>query len=125
MQQYLLQDPENPSRGWGVFGEIAKSDGNPNTLDWSTYVGVGGSSLIPGGPDDRFGVAYFRYGVSEDLKEELAPIVALGDQSGVEVFYNIAVTQWLRISADVQFITPALSDFPDSTYAGIGTYVRC
>jgi len=124
MQQYLIQDSENPSRGWGVFAEMTKSDGNPNTLEWSTYVGLGGSSMIPGRPDDKFGIAYFRYGLSEDLKEELAPFGALQDESGFEVFYNVAVTPWFRITADVQFVTPAVGDFPDTTYVGIGTYVK-
>jgi len=124
MQQYPVQDPSNSARGWGVFAEIAKADGNPNTLEWSTYVGVGGNSLIPGRPADRFGLAYFRYGVSNDLKTELAPVFHLRDESGVEIFYNVAVTPWFRITGDLQFIRPASGDFSDSIYVGFGTYVR-
>lgn len=124
MQQYLIQDPNHPGRGWGVFAEITKADGNPNTLEWSTYVGVGGSSLFPFRPDDRFGVAYFRYGVSKDLKLELAPIFPLTDESGVELFYNAAVTPWFRVTANLQFIRPASASFPSSIYAGIGTAIR-
>lgn len=124
MQQYLVQDPSNPARGWGVFAEVGKADGNPNTLQWTTYAGIGGSSLIPGRPDDRFGIAYFHYGASEALKEELSPIFNLTDESGVEAFYNVAVTPWLRITADIQFIRPASADFPDDTYAGVSTYVK-
>jgi Carbohydrate-selective porin, OprB family len=59
-QQYLVQDPGNPTRGWGVFGEIGTGDGNPNVVEWDAYLGVGGSSLIPGRPDDSFGVAVFQ-----------------------------------------------------------------
>jgi porin len=124
MQQYLIQDSVNPARGWGVFAEYGKSDGNPNTLDWSAYVGLGGSSLIPGRPDDRFGAAYFRYAVSDPLKTTLAPVFNLRDQSGVELFYNLAVTQWFRVTGNIQFIRPASGDFPNSIYAGLGTYVR-
>jgi porin len=39
MQQYLIQDLGNPARGWGMFGELAKGDANPNLLDWSVYGG--------------------------------------------------------------------------------------
>ncbi len=124
MQQYLVQDPTNPARGWGVFGEITKADGNPNTLLWSTYVGVGGSSLIPGRPDDRFGLAYFRYGASGVLKDELAPIFNLTDESGVEAFYNVAVTPWFRVFGNLQFIRPASGDFPKAVYTGLGSYVK-
>ena len=123
-QQYLVQDPTNPARGWGVFGEIAKADGNPNPEEWMGYFGVGGSSLIPGRPDDRFGVAYFHFGISNDLKNEVSPVFNLRDTSGVEIFYNVAVTPWLRIAGNLQFIKPANGDRPDSIYAGLGTYVR-
>lgn len=123
-QQYLVQDPANPARGWGVFGEIARADGNPNTLKWSTYVGIGGNSLIPGRPDDRFGVAYFHYGVSPLLKSEIAPVFPLTNESGVEIFYDVAVTKWFRVAADVQFIRPASASFPRSTYAGLRTYIN-
>jgi porin len=124
MHQYLIHDPNTSGRGWGVFGEITKADGNPNTLQWSTYFGVGGSSLIPSRPDDRFGVAYFRYGMSNDLKNDLAPIFDLTDESGLELFYNVAVTPWLRVTADLQFVRPATGSDPGSIYAGLGTNVR-
>ena len=75
-------------------------------------------------PGDRFGIAYFRYGVSNDLKTELAPVFNLMDESGVEIFYNVAVTPWFRITGDLQFVRPALGDFSSAIYAGLGTYVR-
>jgi porin len=123
-QRYLVQDAGNPARGWGVFGEIAKADGNPNYHDWSTYFGIGDSSLIPGRPDDRFGVAYFHFSFSSDLKDELVPLFRLRDQSGVEVFYNVAVTPWFHVSGNVQFIRPGAGRFPDAIYAGLSSYVR-
>jgi porin len=107
VQQYLFQDPTNPTRGWGVFGEIAKADGNPNYHDWSAYAGIGGSSLLPGRPDDRFGVAYFNFGFSNVLKEEISPIIQLRAQSGVEVFYDVAVTPWFRVAATYSSSGPA------------------
>jgi porin len=123
-QQYLVQDPSNPARGWGVFGEIDKGDGNPNLMEWTGFIGRGGSSLIPGRPDDRFGIAYFRLGVSNALKDELAPIFKLKDESGVEVFYNFAVTPWFRITGDVQFIRPGSANSPRSIFVGLGSYIR-
>ena len=61
---------------------------------------------------DRFGIAFFRYGVSKDLKTELAPIFPLTDESGV------------GISGNLQFIRPASAAFPSAIYAGLGSYVR-
>ena len=39
MQQYLVQDSGNPTRGWGVFGALTKSDANPTPLGLSFLVG--------------------------------------------------------------------------------------
>lgn len=124
MQQYLIVDPSHPGRGWGIFGEITTADGNPNPLQWSTHFGVGGSSLIPGRPDDRFGVGYFHFGYSDVLKNEIAPVFNLANSWGIEAFYNVAVTPWFRVTGNLQFIRPSNGDRPDSIYAGIGTYVR-
>ena len=124
VDQFLFQSSTNPGVGWGVFGEFGISDGNPNPLDWVGYVGLGGNSFIPGRELDRFGVAYFHYGISEDLKEGLAPILDLDDESGVEVFYNFAATPWLRITGDLQVIDPGLGDFADEIFAGISTSIR-
>jgi porin len=123
-QQYIFQDRSNPTRGWGLFGEITAADGNPNTLQWSGYLGLGGSSLIPGRPTDRFGVAVFRYGASRDLKRELAAVFKLDDEAGAEAFYNVAVTPWLRITADIQYVDPASGAFPHDVFAGVGTSVK-
>jgi len=123
-QQYLVQDPSNPARGWGIFGDIAKSDGNPNLVDWAGYIGVGGSSLIPGRPDDRFGIGYYRLGLSNALQDELAPFIDLRDEWGVEAFYNVAITPWFRVTADLQYIRPSSAASPDAFSAGISSYIR-
>lgn len=110
-QQYLFQDASDPRRGWGVFGQIAVSDGNPNPVGWSGFIGLGGTGLLSSRPDDSFGIAYFYDGFSEDLKDALGAVgFDLGDESGVEAFYNIAATPWLNLSADVQAIQPGDGD---------------
>jgi porin len=110
-QQYLVQDPADPRVGWGVFGQIAVSDGNPNPMQWSGYIGVGGTSFIADRPDDRFGIAYFYDGLSGDLKDGLDALsIDLGDEQGIEAFYNYAATPWLRLTANAQVIDPSLSD---------------
>ncbi len=123
-QQYVVQDPANSARGWGVFGEIDKGDGNPNLMEWTAFLGIGGSSFIPGRPDDRFGIAYFHLGVSQALKDELAPFFKVKNESGVEAFYNVAVTPWFRIIGNLQFIEPASGGVAKSIYMGLGTHVR-
>jgi porin len=124
MQQYLFQDPVNPRRGWGIFGEIGISDGNPDPIAWSGYIGLGGTSLIPDRELDRFGVAYFKYGFSDHLKAGLSPVFNLDNESGVEVFYNWAAMPWLHVTGDIQFIDPGTGDFPKDVFAGVGTTIK-
>lgn len=123
-QQYLYQDPVEQNRGWGLFGEINLADGNPNVLEWSMNIGIAGSGLFPSRPDDRFGIGYFYTGTSKDLQDELEPVFDLGDESGFEMFYNVAVTPWFRVTADLQVVDPGVGDFGDAVFAGIGTYVK-
>ena len=50
----------------------------------------------------------FYAGYSNELKQHLTPLVTLGDEYGVEVFYNFAITKWSRLTADAQVISPAI-----------------
>jgi len=122
MQQYLVQDSGNPARGWGLFGAFTKSDANPTPLGVSFLLGVGGNSLLPNRPDDRFGVSYSRFGMSEVLKRAIFPL--LRDEWLIEGFYNISITQWFRNTADLQYVRPATEEFPDGLFAGLQTYIK-
>ena len=42
------------------------------------------------------------------LKHHLYPLITLGDEYGVEMFYNFAITKWFRVTADLQVIAPAI-----------------
>ncbi|MEM7444112.1 MAG: carbohydrate porin [Pseudomonadota bacterium] len=126
-QQYLWQDPENPGNGWGIFGQLAFSDGNPTPVQSSAILGVGGNSMIPGRSDDRWGIAYFRYDLSNDLLDALAEPPfneILGPEEGIEAYYNFAVTPWLRVTADLQWINAFPGESEDAIFAGLRTQVR-
>jgi porin len=124
-QQYLVQSAANPAVGWGVFGEVALSDGNPNILYWSAYLGLGGSSFISSrAEEDRFGIAYFYITPGDDLKDGLEGIMNLDAESGVEMFYRVGLTPWLDVTGDLQIIDPASGDFGDAVFAGVRTNVR-
>jgi porin len=107
-EQTLWQNAADPTKAWGLFGQVAFSDGNPNSIKWAALGGVGGTGVIPGRPSDRFGVGAFYYGYSNELKQHLDPVIKLRDEYGVEAFYNVAVTKWFRLTADVQVISPAI-----------------
>lgn len=123
-QQYLWQDPGNPARGWGVFGQFAVSDGNPTFLDRSALLGLSGSSPVAGRPRDRFGIGWFRYSLSDDLVDFLAAGLPLRDETGIEAFYRWAVGPNLGVLLDVQRVRPVTADAGPITTWTLGASVR-
>lgn len=119
--QYLYQSKENPKEGVGLFGQFGISDGNPNPLHWSGFVGVSGTGLIPSRSRDNWGFGYYYDAFSEDLKN--ATVQKMRNEQGWEAFYNFAVTPWLALGADVQIINPALAA-QTAVFAGLRTVIR-
>ena len=72
--QQLYRAPGNAAEGFGLFGQLGVSDGNPNGLRWSLLAGIGGKGLIPGRSNDNWGIGYYYDSFSQDLKDALAPI---------------------------------------------------
>ena len=107
-EQTLWQSQDDPTNSYGLFGQTGFSDGNPNALQWSALGGIGGTGLLPGRTNDKFGVGFFYYGYSNELKQHLDPLITLGDEYGGELFYNFAVTRWFLLTADVQVLAPAV-----------------
>ena len=126
-QQYLWQNPVDPSKGWGLFGQVGLSDGNPNPVQSSVFVGIGGDSMIPGRTDDRWGIAYFRYNWSDDLRDAISepPFnIAIGPEEGVEAYYNFAVTPWFRVTGNLQWIDDLTVQSDDAWFAGFRVQVK-
>jgi porin len=110
----FYQNPENPALGWGLFLKAAIADGNPNPIQSSVIIGLGGKNLFKNRPYDSFGLGYYYYNFSNDLEESLDPLerlgITFGDEQAIELFYNFAVSPWFILGADLQYIKPARSD---------------
>lgn len=126
-QQYLVGSPGGKEGAWGIFGQIGRSDGNPTPLDWFGLIGIGGRGLIPGRGDDEFGAGFFYLSLSDDLVDGLREIgktiddesLFLEDEAGVEVFYDAALTGWLRFGVDVQVVDPHEEDKDTAVIGGV------
>jgi porin len=111
--QFLYENPQNPKDRWGMFFKGAIADGNPNIISYSIQAGLGGAA--PWRSQDSFGLGYFYYGFSGALKETFRPILTLGDEQGLEMYYKAALTPWLNLTGDLQIISPAIKS-ADTVY---------
>ncbi len=117
-QQYLAQDPSG--KGWGIFGQISGSDGNPNPVQASALLGVGGDATFFGRTEDRWGVGGFYYNFSGDLKDGLADLGSgLRDEYGVEAFYEAEISPNFRLGADTQVIRPGTPGTETAIFVGV------
>jgi porin len=128
IDQYLYQRPDNPKIGWGLFGYCCFSDANPNPISFFAHGGIGGTSPIPRRQKDNFGIGYYYLAISHDLEQTLQPFtrlpvigpkLQLRDEQGVEMFYNLALTGWMKFAADLQIVRPGLARAPTATIFGI------
>jgi porin len=117
-QQFIWQNPNVPGAGWGIFGQIGKSDGNPTPLDWSGFIGIAGN-LSASRPADKFGVAYFQQSFSNVLEDALSPVINLSDEKGVETFYTAQLGKTFRLTGNVQIVDPATAGKSTAVVLGI------
>jgi porin len=80
-------------------------DANPNPLHWIVSCGIGGNSPLRGREADRFGIGWY-YGVASP---ELGPFFNPNNGTGMEMFYNMAVTRWFQLTPDLQIINGGIS----------------
>lgn len=104
--QALWVSPDDPKRMWGLWGKFGIGDNNPNPVHWTASAGFAGASPIAGRNLDTFGIGYYYLGISSELKKTARPVTPLGNEQGVEIYYNARVTPWFQVTPDVQIIDP-------------------
>ncbi len=115
--QYLGVYPEAPGKGWGIFGQVYISNGDPTFLDRSAMLGISGNPRFR--PQDRFGAAWFRYSITNGLVRPLDQRLALQDEEGVEYFYTLGLSDNFEVTANVQVIDSAVSARDTGIMAGL------
>ncbi len=117
--QALWVDEQREKRNWGVFGQFGIADGNPNPVRFVANGGVGGVSMLPGRKYDTFGVGYFYLGLSDNFKALSRPILPQQDEYGVELFYNVAITPWARLTTNLQIARPSTIGYDTAIIPGL------
>ena len=89
--QYLYQDEQNPTRGFGIFFRAGVS--NPRTSAFQQFYsfGFGGKGIIPTRDKDQLGIGYYYLKLSGDIPEGLRRRLSLDREQGTELFYNVEV----------------------------------
>jgi porin len=118
--QYLVVDPCDAQRGWGVFGRAAVSDEQTNPLAWFLSFGLGGHSPMCGHEADTWGAGWFVAGSSDEVGPILETVLGpIGDGHGVELFYNWQATPWLNVTPDLQVLVPSRENVDTALVLGV------
>ncbi len=118
--QQLVQNRCNPDLGWGYFARAGIADSGTNPLAYFMSVGLGGNSPIAGRENDRFGVGYYYLATSDEIGPLLnLALGTIGDENGVEMFYNAAISPNLSITPDFQVLSSARESVSTALVAGI------
>ena len=102
--------------GVGLFYRAAYTPEDRNPWNWNVSGGLGARGIIPGRPYDRMGLGVYWLKESSDLDDQPGNLVQ--DEVGVEAYYNLAITPWLQLSADVQWINPGITSSDDAWVLG-------
>lgn len=104
--QFLDTFPEAPGKGWGILARFQASAGDPTFLDYSGYFGFSGNPRWR--PEDRFGIAYFHYSLTDELVEDIAFRLPIEDEDGVEVFYTWQFAKGFGLTGSMQVVDSAV-----------------
>ena len=105
--QFIKMYPEARGKGWGILARFQASMGDPTFLDYSGYIGVSGNPRFR--PQDRFGLAYFQYSLTDELVDDIAFRLGIEDEQGVEAFYTYGIADGLGLTANVQIVDSAVA----------------
>ena len=134
--QYVWNPGSDKDRGLGIFFRFGASDGQVNPVKYAYNVGFAGNGVVPGRPNDTFGVGWSRIQFSNNLVPFLRNALHLGldHEDAVEMYYNFAVTRWLGLTVDLQIVDPGLKktlgssgqlqDVNTAVVGGLRAYMR-
>ena len=108
--------------GLGIFYRFSYVPEDRNPYNIYASGGLGGRGVIPHRPHDRFGVGPYWLKESSDLSNQ--PGSLLRDEVGLEAFYNFAITPYVQLSADVQWISSGIRANDDAVVLGTRLNIR-
>jgi porin len=113
---YFMMDRQLTSRapagttgdvsGLGWFARVAWSPGDRSVVGFYVDTGLNWTGLVPGRPNDKLGVAlaWAELGYAERTVLRAAGSVAVGHEVLIETTYSFAITRWLALQPDLQYV---------------------
>lgn len=110
---------------WGLFGQVGISDGNPNPVDFSFLLGLGGNSFIKNRTQDKWGIALTNYSLSSIIDEQ-AEIenIPLRNELAIETFYQYWLNNWFSLGFDVQLTEPVVKESKTALFLGLRSSIK-
>lgn len=107
--QYFYMEDEETKQGLGLFGRLGFAPERTSVINWFWSLGVGGKGMVPRRDDDTFGLGYYFTEISDDFTK--GPVIpSLHPEQGIELYYNIQITPWMRLTPDLQcVVNPAVA----------------
>ena len=102
----MKQRSSLPLRGIGVFGRFGYAPPKNNRVTTDASVTLFAHGMVPKRPNDTIGAGYFYNKFSGDLKDRFKELnrTNLRDESGVEAFYDFALTPAVHLTTSYQYI---------------------
>ncbi len=136
-EQFVWQPAGDPKRGIGTFFSVGVSDGKANPIRYSYSLGLVGKGVVPGRPNDDFGLGWARTEFSDHFVPYLRDRFNLGldHEDVVELYYKASITPWLSITPSLQVVSqglnkvfnasaPGFEDLDTAYIAGVRVGVR-
>jgi porin len=91
-----------------IFGRFGFAPQGTNPIERDASIALFAHGLLNARRYDSFGVGFYYNQFSDDLKDDIRELTArtakLSDESGVEVFYDLAITLAVRLIPSYQHI---------------------
>jgi len=110
--------------GIGLFFRFGYTPEDRNPWNITASGGIGARGVIPGRPYDRMGFGVYSLLASEELGLDFIPGDPLVDEVGIEAYYNFAITPWLQVSADIQWVDPGIASNDDAVVLGTRIFTQ-
>ncbi|MCM3873054.1 MAG: carbohydrate porin [Pyrinomonadaceae bacterium] len=110
-------------KGWlGFFHGVSFADKATSPITTFLNLGVGGNGLFKSRQRDEFGINYAFTDLSKVLKDNLDLVTQGGRrpraEHQLEIFYNLHITPWLRLTGDLQIIRPTRDNVTTAVVPG-------